>query len=80
MTKFFRIKKKPYFGVIFAQREFFPKTPAMHNCSGPSVIKCQRYRKDWSNQKLFHHYQHAKIVVRVPRSVRPQSFLNMPTQ
>ena len=31
MTKFFKIKKKTSFGVIFAQREFFLKTLAMYN-------------------------------------------------
>ena len=59
-----RKKEKPYFGVIYAQREFFQKTLAKYNCSGPPTFKCQRYRVDWpSNQKLLHHYQHAKIIL-----------------
>ena len=62
MTNFFKIKQKSYFGVIIAQREFFLKTLAKYNYSDPTAFKCQRYRVDWpSNQKLFHHYQHAKI-------------------
>ena len=34
MTNFFKIKKKPYFGVIFVKREFSLKTLAKNNCSG----------------------------------------------
>ena len=56
-------KKKPYFWVTFVQREFFLKTLAMYYCRDPLAFKCQRYRVDWpSNQKLFHHYQHARTV------------------
>ena len=63
MTKIFKTKKKPYFGVIFAQREFFLKTMATYNCRGPLVFKYQRYRVDWSsNQKSLQRYQQAKIV------------------
>ena len=63
MAEFFKIKNKAYFGVTFAQREFFLKTPAMYNCRGPAVFKCPRYRIDWSsNEKLFHQYQHAGTV------------------
>ena len=63
MVKFFKIKKKPYFGVTFSQRGFFLKTSAMYNCRDPPAFKCQRYRVDCSsNQKLFHHYLHARTV------------------
>ena len=65
MTKFFRITEKPYFGVIFAQRKFFLKTLAKYNCSGPPIIQMWKIesRLGWSsNQRLFHHYQHAKII------------------
>ena len=49
--------------VVFAQREFFLKHLAKYNCSGPPAFKCQRYRVDQPpNQKLFHHYQHAKFI------------------
>ena len=59
--KFFKIKEKLYFDIIFAQRKFFLKTLAKYNCSGPAP-KIQS-RLGWpSNQKLFHHYQHAKII------------------
>ena len=37
-------KKNPYFVVILAQREFFLKTLAKYNCSGPPAFKCERYR------------------------------------
>ena len=61
--KIFKIKKKPYFGVTFAQREFFQKTLTTYNCSSPPAFKCQRYRVDWSsNQKLLHHCVHAKTI------------------
>ena len=63
MTKFFKIKEKPYCGVIFDYRKFFLKTLAKYNCSGFPAFKCQRYTVDWpSHQKLFHHYQHAKTI------------------
>ena len=63
MTKFFKIKKKPYFGVTFAQREFFQKTLAVYNFSVPQAFKCQRYRMDWlSHQNLLNHYQNAKTI------------------
>ena len=35
MTKFLKLTKKNYFVVIIAQREFFLKTLAKYNCSGP---------------------------------------------
>ena len=35
MRTFFKIKKKTYFGVIFALREFFLETLAKYNYSGP---------------------------------------------
>ena len=61
--KIFQNKKKNYFGVIFVQRELFLQTLAMYNWRGPLAFKCQRYSVDWSsNQKLFHHYRHVKIV------------------
>ena len=43
MTKLFKIKKKKtYFGVTFAQRDFFPiKTLAVYNCRGPTEFECQ---------------------------------------
>ena len=47
MTKFFKIKKKPYFGVTFAQRGFFAKILAKENCSGPPAFKCKNYSVDW---------------------------------
>ena len=56
MAKFFETKKKPYFTVTFAQREFFLKTQAMYNYRGPPAFKL------FQNQKLFHHYQHATTV------------------
>ena len=63
MTKFFKTKKRTYFGVIFVQREFFLKAVTKYNCSRPPAFKCQTYRVDWpSKQILFHHYQHAKII------------------
>ena len=43
MAKSFKIKKKPYSGVTFAQREFFLKTLTMYNCRGASAFKCQKY-------------------------------------
>ena len=59
----FKIKKNPYFGVNFAQKEFFLNTPVMYNCRGHPGSKCQICKADWSlNQKLFRHYQQAKIV------------------
>ena len=58
MTMFFKIKKKPYSGVTFAQREFLLKTPAMYNCRGLPAFKCQKYKADW----LFLHYQYAKTI------------------
>ena len=34
-----------------------------YNCSWPLAFKCQRCNVYWwSNQKLLHHYQHAKII------------------
>ena len=48
MTNFFKIKKKPCFGVIFIQREFFLKTLATCNCNGPPAFKCYIFRVDWS--------------------------------
>ena len=52
--KTFQNKEKPYFGVTFAQRKFFLKTPAMYNCRGPPIFQYQRYRVYWSaNPKLF---------------------------
>ena len=70
MTKFFKIKEKSYFVVIFEhilsflpEGNFFLKNPAKYNCRGPPAFKCKRYRVDWpSNQKSFHHYQHTKII------------------
>ena len=38
MAKFSKIKAKPYFGVTFAQMEFFLKPPAMYNCKGPQHL------------------------------------------
>ena len=38
MTKFIKIKKKTYFGVIFSQTEFFLKTLAKYNYSGPQHL------------------------------------------
>ena len=47
----------------FCQKRLFLKHPAKYNCSGLPAFKCQRYTVDWpSNQKLFHCYQHAKII------------------
>ena len=31
-------EKKTYFGVTFAQREFFLKSRAMYNCRGPPAL------------------------------------------
>ena len=70
MTKFFKIKEKSYFAVIFEhilsflpEGNFLLKNPAKYNCRGPPAFKCKRYRVDWpSNQKSFHHYQHTKII------------------
>ena len=63
MTKFFRINKKPYFGVTFAQRDFFLKPLTMYSCRCLTTFKSQGYRVHRSSkQKLFYHYQHAKIV------------------
>ena len=59
MTKFFKIKKKHYFRVMFAQRELFLKPLAMYNCRGTPAFKYQRYRVGC---ELFHHYEHAKII------------------
>ena len=43
--------EKPYFGVIFVQREFLLKTPAKYNCSGPPTLQRQRLTVDQqSNQ------------------------------
>ena len=58
MTKFFNLTKKNYFVVIFALREFFLKTLAKYNCSGPSAFTYQRYRVEYyfitiSMQKSF---------------------------
>ena len=41
MTKFFKMKKKAYFGFIVTQREFFQKTLAMYNSRGPPAFKYQ---------------------------------------
>ena len=61
--KFSKYRKNPYFGHTFAQRELFLETLAMYNYRNIPAFKCQRYRVDWlSNQKLFHHYQHAKMI------------------
>ena len=61
--KVFKIKKKPCFVVIFAQREFFLKTSAKYNYSGWQAFKYQKYRLDWQpKQKLFHHWEHANII------------------
>ena len=46
MTKFFKIKEYPHSVVILDQGEFFLKTMAKYNCSGPQAFKCQRYRVD----------------------------------
>ena len=63
MTKFLKIKKKPYLGVTFAQRKLFLKNLVIYSCRGPPAFICQRYGVDWpSNQKLFHYYQHAGTV------------------
>ena len=42
-----KITKTTYFGFVFLQREFFLKTLAKYNCSGPPAFWCQRYRVDW---------------------------------
>ena len=63
MTEFFEIKKKTYFGVIFSPKGILPKNSGKYKCIGPPTFTCQKYRVDWpSNQKLFHHYQHPKII------------------
>ena len=60
---FFKIKEKPYFGIICAQSDFFLKALAKYNCSGPPAFKCKTYTVDYhSNQILFHHYEHANII------------------
>ena len=65
MAKFFKIKKSPFFGDTFAQREFLTKNSGYVKVQGPprpTPFKCQRYRADWSsNQKLLHQYQHARF-------------------
>ena len=60
MTKFYKIKKKSYFCVIFDQILYFlPKgnfgleNPAKYNCSDPPVFKCQRYRVNWRQTKNY---------------------------
>ena len=61
--KFSKYRKKPYFGHTFVQTELFLETLAMYNCRDTPAFKCQRFSVDWlSNQKLFHHYQHAKMI------------------
>ena len=61
MTKIFEIKEKPGFWVIF-EHTFFLKNPVKFNYSS-SPGKRQIHTVDWpSNQKLFHHYLHAKII------------------
>ena len=61
--KFSKYRKKPYFGHTFVQTELFLETLAMYNCRDTPAFKCQRFRVDWlSNQTLFHHYQHAKMI------------------
>ena len=49
MTKFFKIKKKTSFGVIFAQREFFLKTLAMYNCRHLNVKDTEQIGRQIKN-------------------------------
>ena len=51
LRPFFKIKEKPYFGVIFAQRKFFLKTLAKYNYKGPPPFRCQRYKLDWAGNQ-----------------------------
>ena len=64
MTTFFKIEKKItlFFG-HFCPKEIFPKNYGYVQLQESPAFKYQRYRVDWSsNKKLFHYYQHAKIV------------------
>ena len=64
MTKFFKMKGKPYFGVIFVQRKFFLKTLAKYNCSGPPPFRCQRYKVDWAGYQT----QNYSITISMQKS------------
>ena len=62
-NKIFQNKEKTLFWGGFCPKKFLQKTLAKYNWSGPPAFRCQSYRADWqSNQKLFHHYQHAKTI------------------
>ena len=88
----FKIKKKRYFGVIFPQREFFLKTLAKHNCSGPLAFKCQRFRESVKLKMIpsLSAYKNQSVNLlnssndlwdtpdlRVPWSIRPRQFLTI---
>ena len=61
--KFFKIKKKPYCWVIFAQNKFFLNTLDKYNYWSGSQNLYHRYRVDWqSNQILLHHYLYIKTI------------------
>ena len=56
--KIFKNKEKKTFWGHFCPKKIFPI-----NLSGISAFNWQKDRVDWpSNQILFHHYQHAKII------------------
>ena len=74
MTKFFNIKEKSYFAVIFEhillylpKGNFSLKDSPKYNCTGFLAFKCQRYRVDWPlNQKLFNMPR--KVKDRAPQN------------
>ena len=59
--KFFQNKGNALFWGRFPLREFFLRTLAKYNRSGPPAFQCKKYRVDWlSSQKLFYHYSMQK--------------------
>ena len=88
-SKCFQINKKPWFVVIFAQKEFFLKTLAKYNCNGPLAFRCQRYRVEYYSITISMKNHSINLLnwsnrlwdtpgLRAPWSIRPHPFWTCP--